>query len=101
MVTVAVGDQHMGRAADRFGAPVFGNHRVAGHPGVDEDNGVLDLDPEARMAEPGDFHVFPPRYLYENLAMGTGSGHAWIGFLRSTSIASGRIFPTGPNRSTR
>jgi hypothetical protein len=35
-------------------------HRVAGQPGVDKEDGVLDFDPKAGMAKPGDFHACVP-----------------------------------------
>jgi hypothetical protein len=56
MVAVPMGEKHMRRAVQRLGASFGGKHRIAVEPGVDQQDRLFDLDPEAGMAKPGDFH---------------------------------------------
>jgi hypothetical protein len=56
MVAMAMGQQDMRRPCNRLGPAVRGEHRVAGQPGVDQQDRPFNLDPEAGMAKPGDLH---------------------------------------------
>ena len=60
MVSMAMGEQDVGEACHGILAGRFVEGRIAGEERVDEDSCLGGLDPEGRMAEPGDLHVYSP-----------------------------------------
>jgi hypothetical protein len=60
VVAMAVGHEDVGRAADRLRPSLRRKHWVSGQPGVDQQDAIGYLDPEAGMAEPCDLHQFLP-----------------------------------------
>jgi hypothetical protein len=65
MVAMGMGQQDMGGPRDRIILTPRREHRVAGEPGVDEEDGLFDLDAKAGMAKPGDLHCGLPSAMSE------------------------------------